>query len=203
MPLKLAVGKLKAKFMDATEALCHGDLHTGSVMVTEGSTVVIDPEFAFYGPMGFECGALLANFWLNFFSQAGHGGKEGYADWVMAQSMAIWNMFVQKFLALWTDEATHKGELFKRGAYANPGELEATQEAFVRSLLVDTLSFAGCKMIRRIIGIAHVEDLESIADVGVRATCEKKALKMARELVVNAAKYRKIEAVAILARQQG
>eukprot|EP00624_Nannochloropsis_granulata_P003289 evm.model.NODE_26705_length_16864_cov_26.966438.2 len=192
--------------MDATEALCHGDLHTGSVMVMEGSTVVIDPEFAFYGPMGFECGALLANFWLNYFSQEGHGGKEGgregYAEWVLAQSMAIWNGFVQKFLALWTDEASHKGELFKRGAYSNPGELVATQEAFVRSLLVDTLGFAGCKMIRRIIGIAHVEDLESIEDVGVRATCEKKALRMAREMVVNAAKYRKIEAVAILAKQQ-
>jgi 5-methylthioribose kinase len=34
--LKLAVGRLKAKFMDATEALLHGDLHTGSVMVKEG-----------------------------------------------------------------------------------------------------------------------------------------------------------------------
>lgn len=28
----------------------HGDLHTGSVMVTQGFEM--DPEFAFYGPVG-------------------------------------------------------------------------------------------------------------------------------------------------------
>ncbi len=43
------------------EALIHGDLHTGSVMVGGGRTVAIDPEFAFYGPVGFDLGALWAN----------------------------------------------------------------------------------------------------------------------------------------------
>ncbi len=203
VPLKLAVGKFKAKFMDATEALCHGDLHTGSVMVTEGSTKVIDPEFAFYGPMGFEVGALLANFWLNFFSQAGHGGLEkGYDAWVLAQTVTIWTSFVEKFVALWSDATTHKGELFKRAAYSGVDELAATQEQFVRELLIDSLGFAGCKMIRRIIGIAHVEDFESIEDAEVRAKCESRALGMARELVVNGAKYADMEAVVALARQQ-
>ena len=33
----------------------------GSVMVTETDTRAIDPEFAFYGPMGFDIGAVIAN----------------------------------------------------------------------------------------------------------------------------------------------
>lgn len=37
LELKQAIGKLKAKFVDNTEALLHGDLHTGSVMVKEGN----------------------------------------------------------------------------------------------------------------------------------------------------------------------
>jgi 5-methylthioribose kinase len=28
-------------------------MHTGSIMVTQDSTIVIDPEFAAYGPMVF------------------------------------------------------------------------------------------------------------------------------------------------------
>lgn len=48
--LKLAAARLKSKFLSSTQALIHADLHTGSVMATEGSTFVIDPEFAFYGP---------------------------------------------------------------------------------------------------------------------------------------------------------
>lgn len=46
---------------------------------------MIDPEFGFYGPMGFEVGALLANFLLAFFAQAGHGNGASYADWVLEQ----------------------------------------------------------------------------------------------------------------------
>ena len=33
---------------------------------------------------------------------------------------------------------------------------------------MDTLGFAGCKMVRRIVGIAHVEDMDSIADADLR-----------------------------------
>ncbi len=39
-------------------------------------------------------------------------------------------------------------------------------------------------MIRRILGIAHVEDLESIPDTLVRSKCEKLALIMGRELII-------------------
>ena len=39
---------------------------------------------------------------------------------------------------------------------------------------------------RRILGLAHVEDLKSIADPERRAQCEAKALRLARELVLGA-----------------
>ena len=52
------------------------------------------------------------------------------------------------------------------------------------SCLRNSLAFAGAKMIRRILGLAHVEDLEAIADPERRARCEAKALQLARELLV-------------------
>ena len=51
-----ALSVLKHRFMTHAEALIHGDLHTGSVMVGGGRTVAIDPEFACYGPVGFDLG---------------------------------------------------------------------------------------------------------------------------------------------------
>jgi 5-methylthioribose kinase len=56
----------------------------------------------------------------------------------------------------------------------------------MRVLFEDTLAFGAAKMIRRIHGLAHVEDLESIADPERRARCEAKALTLARELMVGA-----------------
>ena len=39
---------------------------------------------------------------------------------------------------------------------------------FLRGVLEDSLGFAGAKMIRRVVGIAHVEDLDGIADADAR-----------------------------------
>lgn len=44
-------------------------------MVTPDSTQVIDPEFGFYGPMGFDIGAFIGNLVLAYFSQDGHAEK--------------------------------------------------------------------------------------------------------------------------------
>ncbi|GMN37773.1 hypothetical protein TIFTF001_007085 [Ficus carica] len=70
--LKVEIAELKSKFVERTQALIYGDLHTGSVMVTQESTQVIDPEFAFYGPIGFDVGAFLGNRILAYFAQDGH-----------------------------------------------------------------------------------------------------------------------------------
>src|ERR1700738_4188255 len=85
--LHVAVSRLKLKFMAAPEALIHGDLHTGSIMVTESETKVIDPEFAFYGPMGFDLGAVLGNLIMSYLASAGHerlaGERRSFEAWVL------------------------------------------------------------------------------------------------------------------------
>jgi 5-methylthioribose kinase len=79
-------------------------------MVTKEETKVIDPEFAFVGPMGFDLGAfqfdplihpqfnaglmmiglLVANFLLSYFSQP--PGRAKYQQWLLAQVASIWNV---------------------------------------------------------------------------------------------------------------
>jgi 5-methylthioribose kinase len=68
------------------------------------------------------------------------------------------------------------------------------------ALFEDTLGFAGAKMIRRILGLAHVEDLESIADPQQRAQCEAKALRLARELMLGAKGFSGMSDIAAAAR---
>jgi 5-methylthioribose kinase len=187
--LKVAVAYLKTLFLTRTQSLLHGDLHTGSVMVKEGSTFVIDPEFAFYGPMGFDVGAILSNLFLSYFSHFSHSHTSDYAEWVLSQTALLHDTFVAQFLALWDDSRESSdgggggGELYKKCVYE--GEvLRAAQKGFVQALWRDSVGFTGVKMIRRIIGLAHVEDLEGIVDTEVRAVCEKKALLFARKLVL-------------------
>jgi len=177
--LHFEVSLLKDKFMNQTQALLHGDLHTGSVMVTLEDTKVIDHEFAFFGPMGFDIGAIIGNFWLSYFSQDGHIADHTeraiYKDWLVQQSIRIWDLFVSKFLSLW--DTKHQGSLYIIG------DKKRIQQRYIADLLSDTLGYAGCKMIRRIIGIAHVADLETITDLQIRAKCEVKVLQFGQTLI--------------------
>ena len=75
--LKLALAEMKESYMTRGQALIHSDLHTGSVMVNDTDTRVIDPEFAFFGPMGFDVGAILENLVLNYLSHFAHTPDPG------------------------------------------------------------------------------------------------------------------------------
>ena len=59
--LRREAALLRDGFMNHAQALLHGDLHTGSIFVGNAGVKVIDPEFAFYGPMGYDIGNVLGN----------------------------------------------------------------------------------------------------------------------------------------------
>src|SRR5262249_7107126 len=110
-------------------------------------------------------------------------------------------LFDQRFRALWRERPA--GDAFMPGLFqdaAGRAALGRAQDAYMRQLFTDSLAFAGCKMTRRILGLAHVEDMESIADPDLRAGCEKRALELARSLMVEGAAYPDIKAVSDAAR---
>jgi len=198
--LKVAAAHFGAKFLNEVQALVHGDLHSGSVMVTEGDTRVIDPEFAFYGPIGFDLGAFLGNLLLSWYSQPGHeaqqDGRVAYQEWILEQALTFWESFRTSFVRLWTENAN--GDVLPVSMFSKPGEaitLEAARSAFLDRLFADMLGFGACKMIRRIVGFAHVIDFDSIRDADLRARCEAGALAMARALLTHPGQFHSIEDV--------
>ncbi|KAL2939185.1 Methylthioribose kinase [Bienertia sinuspersici] len=197
--LKLEVAQLKSMFCERAQALIHGDLHTGSVMVTQDSTQVIDPEFAFYGPMGFDIGALLGNLILAFFAQDGHANQENdrkaYKKWILKTLSETWNLFHKKFIALWDENKEGPGEAYLSHIYNDPDVLQLVQTKYMQDLFHDSLGFGSAKMIRRIVGVAHVEDFESITDAAKRADCERKALNFAKMLMKERRKFVSIHEV--------
>jgi 5-methylthioribose kinase len=197
--MKVAVSRLKLKFMSSAEAMLHGDIHTGSVMLTSEDTRVIDPEFAFMGPMGFDIGAVIANFLISYFSQTGHeekpGARDGYRAWILQTTETIWTSFAEKFRSLWRSEAA--GDAYPRDLFQGPSAaaLEAERAAYMQRLWQDTVGFAGAKITRRILGLAHNIDLEWIKDADRRAACETRALRLARRMIVEPESFASIRAL--------
>jgi 5-methylthioribose kinase len=199
-PLKVAAAQFGQKFLSQTQALLHGDLHTGSVMVTDSDTRVIDPEFAFYGPIGFDLGAFFGNLMLNWYSQPGHAtprdDRAAHQEWLLEQAKIFWTTFRSSFLALWSEHA--QGDAFPAAMFSSPGDapaLKSARSAFVDSLFADMLGFSACKMIRRIVGFAHVADFDGIQDAPLRGDCEAGALAMARLLLTHPEQFHSIDDV--------
>jgi len=202
--LKVEAQRLKHLFAAKAETLLHGDLHTGSVMVTETDTRVIDPEFAFYGPIAFDVGMLLANFWMSFFSQKGHeknGDRAEMREWLLGVADEIWSVFRAEFAHLWRTE--RKGILYASSIFEDRGDPLGSEQALntvLAEIWTDLLGFAGVECHRRILGLAHNADFETIEDLELRAGCERPALIFGRQLAVNRGRIHSMDEVNEMAR---
>jgi len=204
--LKVTVAEWGRRFLTTSEALIHGDLHTGSVMVSETDTRVMDPEFAFVGPIGFDVGAFIANLAMNAIAQEGHAesgaDRKAEADWVLEQIPVFWNTWRSRFLALW--EENGRGDAYPSGMFAKAGDeaaFAAAREATVDRIFADAIGYAGVKTIRRILGFAHNADFELIADPARRAPLETRALRLARRFLMEPQSFRSAEDIVAAVRE--
>lgn len=188
--LKIAALELKTRFSTVRQTLLHGDLHTGSVMVCDADTKIIDAEFATYGPIGFDLGSLLGNLWLAYFAQAAHRDTvedcASYRSWILQVVADVWGFFAAEFSHLWRTE--RDGILGGRDLFELQNDADGAEivlQSTLETIWQDTLGYAGLEIHRRILGFAHVADFEAIADDAVRAACARKALTAGRRLTVN------------------
>ncbi|WP_235603108.1 S-methyl-5-thioribose kinase [Piscirickettsia litoralis] len=169
--LKLKISELKLKFLSSTEALLHGDVHTGSIFVTENSMKVFDSEFAYYGPIGFDVGLIIGNMILSLASHFTQGHFKA-VDYSLNAIETIWQTFENNFKALAKE---HTQDIaFKSDEYI---------DQTIKNIFSDTIGYAGCEVIRRIIGLAHVEDLDGIEDQPLKNKAEILALTIGEQLI--------------------
>ena len=167
--LLLETAKLKFEFMTHAQSLIHGDLHTGSIFIKEDGIKVFDPEFAFYGPAGYDIGNVIANLifaYANGKALIDHEReREDYLAFLMRTIKEIIDLFKEKFVQTWDQYVTEK-----------VAQYEGFQAYYLAKILKDTSATTGHELIRRIIGLAHVKDITMISDWEARQAAEKLCL---------------------------
>ena len=183
--LKLAVSALKHRFFSHAEALLHGDIHSGSIFVAEGSLKAIDAEFGFFGPAGFDPGTAIGNLLLNYCGLPGLLPLREAAD-AREQRLAdineFWHTFSERFQSL-AQEKTRDQALSCPG-YTNQ---------FLKKVWHDAIGYAGTELIRRTVGLSHVADIDTIADDAMRLACQRQALALGKALILIADKIDTVE----------
>ena len=180
MQFKKEVLNLKYKFMTQNDALVHGDLHTGSIMLNEHETFVIDPEFAFVGPYGFDIGALLGNLTMSYVSHITLNTNNEYTLWLINTITEVLEKFEDKFLALWS---LQKESALLTIGFIDDEHLEFYKQEFLLNILRDSVGFAGCKMARRMFGTSGVADIREIENKEVKEKAIHKTLNIAKRFV--------------------
>jgi 5-methylthioribose kinase len=167
------IGLLKYKFMTAAESLIHGDLHTGSAMIkcedkkVAVSVKAIDSEFSFYGPIGFDLGALVANYTIAA-ARACALGNLDQMHWALSLAEQTWVEFEKEFRKLWPSRVDKR--VFT----------DLLLEELIKTWRADTLGYAGAKMARRIVGLAKTSDIETL-EPNVREGAARAVLQVARK----------------------
>lgn len=171
--LKLETAKLKFDFMNNAQALVHGDLHTGSIFIKEDSTKVIDPEFAFYGPMGYDIGNVIANLMFALANAQAYEKAE-QIKWLEDTIVEVIDLFKEKFSKAWDEKASEYTAKYK-----------GFKEYYLDTVLRDTAAVTGLEGIRRIVGIAHVKDITSIQDEEKRTKAERLCMLASKSFIMN------------------
>ena len=176
--LRLAAAKLKFQFMNDAQSLIHGDLHTGSIFINEDHIYVFDPEFAFYGPMSYDIGNVLANLffaWCNGDALiTDPDDRNAFCGWIIDAIADTVDLFIKKFkisfLANVTDPMAE-----------TPGFIEF----YLDRVLTQSAGAAGIEIIRRTIGMANVKDITSIEDAAKRTRAERILITFAKDCIMN------------------
>lgn len=174
--LHCEVAKLKMDFMCNAQSLLQGDLHTGSVFITQESTMVIDPEFAFYGPMGYDIGNVIANMifaWCNGNAEIKDAAeREKFCGWVERVIVEVVDKTMAKMERLYREHVTDV--MAKSRGY---------MEYYLGTILADTSGVTGLELNRRTVGMANVKDLTTIPDVKKRIRAERICILSAKRYI--------------------
>jgi 5-methylthioribose kinase len=175
--LHLEVAKLKFEFMNNAQALIHGDLHTGSIFVKPDATRVFDPEFAFFGPIGYDTGNVIANLFFAW-DNGNAAGADEFCEWTLKTAAEVIDMFKEKFLVCFRERVTDV-----------MAKTEGFAEYYLGTILADTAAGAGTELIRRTVGMAQVKDVTTIKDMDKRIRAERANILCAKDLIKNRARF--------------
>ena len=175
--LHFAILKLREKFMNYSQSLIHGDLHSGSIFINEKGIKIIDPEFSFYGPMAYDIGNVIGNLYFplyraKFFMEDSKK-KEEFINWLEKCILDIPILFSKKCKLLWEKYSNDK--LLKNKKF---------RDYYIENIVKDSLAYAGTEMIRRTVGDAKVLELTSLENSEKKLQLEKELINKAVSMIM-------------------
>lgn len=166
--LQAEVAALRLAFMNNAQALLHGDLHSGSIFANDGGIKIIDPEFAFYGPMGYDIGNVTGNLFFALVNKIYTQPQEKAAIAALEDTVsAVFDQTNRKLREQYDRLVTFR---FYR--------LPAFRDSWLEGVRADSLGYAGTELIRRTVGDSKVIEVTAVTDLNLRLPMERTLVRL-------------------------
>lgn len=177
--LKIEVAKLRDKFMNYSQALIHGDLHTGSIFINENGIKIIDPEFAFYGPIGYDIGNVIGNLFFNFVNKIYYSNNNNFIEYIKNTIIETYDKTLSAFNKKYDDIIEFP--LYKEKDF---------KTYYISNIFSDALGYAGTEIIRRTVGDSKVFEISSIDLDDKKIEFERSLINIGIYLIMNREKIK-------------
>ena len=196
----------------------------GNVLASSSGCVVIDWEFATYGPPAYDLGSLTASFFLAAVAASlgglpgaeAAGGRAAQAQWLLDGAVEAWAAAVGGWWeATCTSGSDGGSSSSNRGdktgdvsskSSSSGGNSQHSQAQsrteWEAAILSDALAFAGCCMCRYVVGQHAYALFAGLRAPGARLRCERAALRAGRRLLAERGQIASIGAAASILKQQ-
>ncbi|MGY3704642.1 S-methyl-5-thioribose kinase [Vagococcus martis] len=172
--LSVQVAILRDKYMNYAQSLVHGDLHSGSIFANQEGIKIIDPEFAFYGPMGYDIGNVIGNLFFSLAHNDFFNTDASFKKWLSETIVSIYDLTKEKMSYVIKEKTTLP--LYQNASFI---------ENYVSTVMQDALGYAGTEMIRRTIGDSKVKEISSAPETSERIQMERVILTFAIDCIMD------------------
>ncbi|XP_046568813.1 methylthioribose kinase-like isoform X1 [Haliotis rubra] len=145
-----AAADMKRIFLEKKEALVHGDLHTGSIMVKDEDAKITNAGCSYVGPCSLDLGLLVANYIFTY-----------YCHLLCPEDNDNRRVFAYRVVEICNKTVD---EYFKHMT-----SVTEDVEIYQAKLISEMAGFAGCEIIRRLVGPAHVGEFDHTHDAEIDA----------------------------------
>ena len=102
--------KLRRSYMSHPDALIHADMHTSNIFVSEEQMKVIDMEFSFMGPFGYDLGFLTGNLISQYCAACfkpfpSEADRREYKAYLLATIKSLFRTYFRTFTECWNQDA--------------------------------------------------------------------------------------------------
>ena len=170
--LRREVNMLKINFMNNSQSLLHGDLHSGSIFINENGIKIIDSEFAFYGPAGYDIGNVLAHYIISYVTSFIDANKSKEFFEILIDEIKYY--FDEIFDEIFRQLVSNADKFY---------EVEYLIE-YVKSIKSDSLGYMGTEIIRRVVGDTKTREIEEVSSEN-RIESDKILIKLGKYFILN------------------